>query len=51
MTPTVYVRQDPGRDGLLIEICTETDAERDTLTVTLDGALVHPGRPRHQPAA
>ena len=41
----VYVRQDPTGMGLLIEVCTETDAEANTLTVTLDGALLHPKGP------
>jgi len=38
----VYVRQDPAGTGLLVEICTETDAERSSLTVTLDGTLLNP---------
>ena len=41
----MYVRQDPAGEGLLIEICTETDAEASTLTVTLDGALLRPADP------
>jgi len=41
----VYVRQDPTGMGLLIEVCTETDAEASTLTVTLDGALLRPMGP------
>ncbi len=41
----VYVRQDPAGEGLLIEICTETDAEASALTVTLDGALLRPTGP------
>jgi hypothetical protein len=41
----VYVRQDPAGTGLLIEICTETDAEASSLTVTLDGALLRPTDP------
>jgi hypothetical protein len=41
----VYVRQDPTGMGLLIEVCTETDAEANTLTVTLDGALLRPKGP------
>ncbi len=41
----VYVRQDPAGEGLLIEICTETDTEASTLTVTLDGALLRPAGP------
>ena len=31
------VRQDPAGTGLLVEITTRTAAERDALTVTLDG--------------
>jgi hypothetical protein len=47
----VCVRQDPGGTGLLIEICTQTRAERATLTVTLDGEpLQHPGQPGTEPA-
>ena len=41
----VYVRQDPAGQGLLIEVCTETDAEANTLTVTLDGAVLRPADP------
>lgn len=41
----VYVRQDPAGSGLLIEICTENDAEAKTLTVTLDGTLLRPAGP------
>jgi len=41
----VYVRQDPAGEGLLIEICTETDAEASSLTVTLDCALLRPADP------
>jgi hypothetical protein len=47
----VCVRQDPGSTGLLIEICTESSAERAALTVTLDGeSLQHPGQPGSGPA-
>ena len=47
----VYVRQDPAGEGLLIEVCTETDAEANTLTVTLDGAFLRPvGPDDSQPA-
>jgi hypothetical protein len=45
----VYVRQDPAGEGLLIEVCTETDAEAATLTVTLDGALLRPTSGDSQP--
>jgi hypothetical protein len=41
----VYVRQDPAGTGLLIEICTESDAERSSLAVTLDGTLLDPAGP------
>lgn len=41
----VYVRQAPSGTGLLIEICTETDAEANSLTVTLDGAPLRPAGP------
>ena len=43
---SVYIRQAPAGPGLLIEICTKTAAEHDTLTVTLDGHALHPARPR-----
>jgi hypothetical protein len=42
---SVYVRQVPSGTGLLIEICTKTAAEHKALTVTLDGALLHPACP------
>ena len=38
----VYVRQEPAGTGLRVEITTETDAEVRALTVTLDGATLHP---------
>ncbi len=41
----VYVRQDPAGPGLLIEICTENDAGRSSLAVTLDGTLLSPAGP------
>ncbi len=41
----VYVRQVPAGTGLLIEICTQTDAEHSALTVTLDGAVLRPAGP------
>ena len=41
----VYIRQATTGTGLLIEICTETDAEASSLTVTLDGALLRPEGP------
>lgn len=42
---TVVIRQEPASPGLLIEITTATRAERDSLTVTLDGTAVHPAAP------
>ena len=47
---SVFVRQAPDGAGLLIEICTKTAAEHDVLTVTLDGATLHPARPAGEPA-
>jgi hypothetical protein len=48
---TVFVRQAPAGSGLLVEICTKTAAERDALTVTLDGqALCPPGPATGGPA-
>ena len=41
---SVYIRQDPTGPGLLIEICTKSAAEHDTLAVTLDGHTLHPTR-------
>ena len=38
---TVTVRQDPAGTGLLVEITTTHPAERDGLTVTLDGRRLH----------
>lgn len=38
----VHVRQEPAGPGLRVEITTETDAETRALTVTLDGATLHP---------
>ncbi len=40
----VFVRQAPAGSSLLIEICTKSAAEHDALTVTLDGATLHPGK-------
>ena len=42
---TVTVRQEPAGPGLRIEITTRTTAERDQLTVTLDGCCLHCPRP------
>ena len=47
---SVYIRQDPAGDGLLIEICTKSAAEHDALTITLDGHTLHPARPGGAPA-
>ena len=41
---SVVIRQELAGPGLLIEIAATTPAERDALTVTLDGATLHPGR-------
>ncbi len=42
---TVYVRQDPAGDGLLVEVTTATAAEAAALSVTLDGHTLHPRVP------
>ena len=42
---TVFVRQAPAGAGLVIEICTKTDAEQAALAVTLDGHPLHPAGP------
>lgn len=48
---SVYIRQAPSGTGLLIEICTKTLAEFQTLAVTLDGQPLHPADPDdRQPA-
>ena len=39
---SVFIRQAPAGPGLLIEICTKTAAEHDSLAVTLDGHTLHP---------
>lgn len=42
----ITVRQDPAGAGLLVEITTRTQAERDALTITLDGRpLASPNPP------
>ena len=41
---SVFVRQAPAGPGLVIEICTKTDAEQAALTVLLDGRALHPDR-------
>ena len=48
---SVFVRQEPGGPGLLIEICTKTAAEYDALSVVLDGRALHPARPAGGDAA
>jgi hypothetical protein len=40
----VYVRQESAGPGLRVEITTKTDAEASGLTVTLDGATLHPAQ-------
>lgn len=47
---SVFIRQASGGPGLLIEICTKTDTERDDLTVTLDHHALHPAPPGGQAA-
>ena len=47
---SVFIRQAPTGPGLLIEICTKTAAEHDSLTVTLDGHTLHPTHPAGIPA-
>ena len=42
---SVFIRQAPTGPGLLIEICTKTAVEHDSLTVTLDGHTLHPSHP------
>ncbi len=47
----VYVRQAPAGTGLAVEICTKTDTEHASLTVTLDGRPLHPAGPFPVPVA
>ena len=47
---TVFVRQAPAGAGLVIEICTKTDAEQAALAVSLDGRALHPAGPFPVPA-
>jgi hypothetical protein len=42
---SVFIRQAPAGPGLLIEIYAKTDAERDSLAVTLDGCPLLPACP------
>ena len=42
---SVFIRQETGGPGLLVEICTKTIAEHDALTITLDGQALPPGPP------
>jgi hypothetical protein len=48
---TVFVRQAIGGTGLVVEICTKTDAEQAALAVTLDGRPLHPAGPFPAPVA
>ena len=48
---TVFVRQAIGGTGLVVEICTKTDAEQSSLAVTLDGRPLHPAGPFPVPVA
>ena len=41
----VFVRQAAAGTGLVVEICTKTDAEQASLAVTLDGRSLHPAGP------
>ena len=48
---SVYIRQAPTGPGLLIEICTKSAGEHDSLRVVLDGHTLHPAtRPVGGPA-
>jgi hypothetical protein len=47
----VFIRQTSAGPGLVIEICTKTDAEQDALAVTLDGRPLHPDGPTAIPSA
>ena len=47
----VFVRQAPAGAGLVVEICTKTDAEQASLAVTLDGRPLHPAGPFPVPVA
>jgi hypothetical protein len=42
---TVFVRQATTGTGLVVEICTKTDAEQAALAITLDGHPLHPAGP------
>jgi hypothetical protein len=42
---TLFVRQSTTGPGLVIEICTRTDAELAALVITLDGRPLHPVEP------
>jgi hypothetical protein len=48
---SVFIRQALGGPGLLIEIYTKTNGERDGLTVSLDGHSLHPAPPAGGEAA
>ena len=47
----VFVRQAHAGTGLVVEICTKTDAERAALAVTFDGRAFHPDQPTVIPPA
>jgi hypothetical protein len=47
----VFARQAHAGAGLVVEICTKTDAERAALAVTLDGRPLHPDPPASVPPA
>ena len=48
---TVFVRQAVAGTGLVVEICTRTDAEQASLAVTLDGRDRDPAGPFTAPVA
>jgi hypothetical protein len=48
---TVFVRQATAGTGLVVEICTRTEAELAVLAVTLDGRPLHPAGPYPAPVA
>ena len=48
---TVFVRQATTGTGLVVEICTRTDAEQAALAVTLDGLPLRPAGPFPAPVA
>jgi hypothetical protein len=48
---TIFVRQSTAGTGLVVEICTRTEAEQGALAVTLDGRSLHPAGPFPAPVA